>query len=221
MKKKLLKILCVIIGIAAIYGAAVGIGYLVTRNSRPITDVELTARMEELIPRAADLNEIIWGAGLPVDPDAAPTLNSVTGAQYRPVAAGSPYKSVAELREAVAKVYSEAFIRDHLNYVLFDGDEGIVNEYRPRYSDLRLVNDDGTTRDILGIDVMYKGFDLKAELDPATVRFVSRELEWNGIWWDAGRIIVAVTETYGGVPSERTLSLREQNGAWYLDEPTY
>lgn len=44
-----------------------------------------------LLPDAEELTEVIWGDGLPVDDEEL--LESVSGAQYRPISADSAYKS--------------------------------------------------------------------------------------------------------------------------------
>lgn len=223
MLKKLLVVVLILAGLAALYAAAVGIGYSVLSGQQPIPDAELRARMEELIPRAAELNEIIWGKGLPLDPEAEPPLDTVTGAQYRPVAPESPYKSTDELRAAIAEVYSNAYITSAINYAAFDGSEGADDGYElyPRYSDLRLVDADDNVTDILGIDIMNRGFELTAELDPSDVSFVRRILRFNGLWWDSDLITVSLTEHYNGSTSRRELNLRLEDGVWLLDDPTY
>ena len=180
--KKLIIILIVLASIAALYGAAVGISFLVIRGSQPVTDAELTARMEELIPRAAELNEVIWGAGLPADPAADPPLASVTGAQYRVVAPDAAYQTVEELRAAISEVYSEPFIREHISYVVFDGDEGLIEEMRPRYTRMKVLDKDDQPVERLGVDITNKGFTLTASIDPSSVRFARRIPEWNGLW---------------------------------------
>ena len=218
--KKLLIILIVLASVAALYGAAVGIAYLALKGSRPITDEELTARMAELIPAAEDVNRIIWGEGIPADPDADPLLDSVTGAQYRVVSPDSPYQTVGELRAAIEAVYSEQFVREHLASIVFDGDEGLFEEMKPRYKAMKTV-DGGVATERLGVDITNKGFRLSAVIDPASVRFSRRVPEWNGLWWDSDRIVVTVTETYNGVTSDREISMREKDGVWYLDEATY
>ena len=221
--RRILKLALILAILAALYAAAAGVTCAIMKRTSPVGEEELVARMEELIPASQEINEIIWGAGLPVDPDEEPPLETVTGAQYRAVDESSPYHSVAELRDAVAKVYSEAFISDTIAHTLFDGveDEEKIEGIRPRYRDIRRVNDDGAVSDALGVDVTYSGFDLRAHLKPETARFVSREMVWGGLWWTSVRITVAVEEEYDGALSTRNIVLRRENGAWMLDSATY
>lgn len=221
--KKLAFLIIILAVLAAIYASVVGIGYAVLSGKQPISDSELTARMEELIPAAREINEIIWGEGLPLDPDAEPLLDTVTGAQYRPVAPDAVYKSTDELRSAISEVYSSAYIASAINYTAFDGSEGADDGYElyPRYSDMRLVNDDGSTTDILGIDITNKGFSLTASLDPNSVKFERRILSWNGLWWESDLITVSLTENYNNSSSTREINLRLEDGIWLLDDPTY
>lgn len=221
--KKLIAILCVIVALAAVYAAAVGIGYAVLSGSQPIADAELVLRMEELIPAAEELNEIIWGKGLPTaDPDAAP-LATVTGAQYRTVSPDAPYQSTEELRAAIAAVYSSAYMESAINYAMFDGAEGAKDGYElyPRYADKKDLREDGTTAPVLAVDITNHGFELSAKLDPSSVKFVRRILMWNGIWWESDLITVSITEDYKGEFSTREINLRLEDGVWLLDDPTY
>lgn len=223
LAKKLLIIAGVIILLCGIYAAAAGIGYSVLSGEQPITDADLQARMAELIPKAAEINEIVWGKGLPVDPAAEPRLDTVTGAQYRPVAPDSPYKSTDELRAAIAEVYSDAYIRSAINYTAFDGSEGADDGYElyPRYSDMRLVSEEDVVTDILGVDITNSGFELRSELDISDLRFERRILEWNGLWWQSDMITVSLTEIFNGTESRREINLRLEDGVWLLDDPTY
>ena len=221
--KRLIAILCVIAALAALYGAAVGIGYLVMRNSKPVSDSELLARMEELIPAAEEVNEIIWGRGLPTkDPDAAP-LETVTGAQYRTVSSELPYSSTDDLRAAIGAVYSSVYMQSAINYAMFDGAEGAKEGYElyPRYADKKELDEEGNAVPVLAVDITNKGFELSSKLDPKSVKFVGRVLMWNGLWWESVLITVSLDEDYSGQKSMRELNLRLENGVWLLDDPTY
>lgn len=221
--KKLMIVLAAVALLVGIYAAAAGIGYSVMKSDQPISDADLKARMEELIPKAAEINEIIWGKGIALDPAAEPKLETVTGAQYRPVAPDSPYKSTDELRAAIAEVYSDAYIKSAINYTAFDGSEGADDGYElyPRYSDMRLVGEDDTVTDILGVDITNPGFQLRTKLDASDVKFERRILEWNGFWWTSELITVSLNEDFNGTVSRRELNLRLENGEWFLDDPTY
>ncbi|MBQ7161207.1 MAG: hypothetical protein IJR90_05825 [Clostridia bacterium] len=219
--KNLLIVLIVIASLAALYGAAVGVSFLVIRGSRPIEDDELKARMSELIPAAEEVNEIVWGAGLPADPAAGPALASVTGAQYRVVSPEARFQNIDDLLAFISGVYSEPFVREHISYIVYKGDEGLIEEMKPRYKAMKVIGGDGSAVEKLGVDITNKGFTLGAVIDPASVRFTRRVPEWNGLWWSADRIVVTVSETYDGVTSDREISMREKDGVWYLDEATY
>ena len=55
-----------------------------------------------LLPDAEELTEVIWGDGLPVDDEEL--LESVSGAQYRPISADSAYKSEEQIKEKAETV---------------------------------------------------------------------------------------------------------------------
>ena len=221
--KKLILIVIAIAALAALYAAAAGIGYVVMTGSRPIADEALVSRMEELIPAAEEVNEIVWGKGLALHPEAAPLVETVTGAQYRPVSPDLPYKSTSDLREAIGAVYSSAYVKSAINYAMFDGAEGAKEGYElsPRYADKKELQEDGSTLPVLTIDITNPGFELGAKLDPKSVSFVRRVVSWNGLWWESDLITVSITEEYKGTTSTRELNLRLEDGVWLLDDPTY
>lgn len=173
-------------------------------GSAAITDDEAKGILEELLPKAEQINDIIWGQGLPVEPGQDGILNTVTAAQYRTVAKDSPYQSTEELKAAIAEVYSDAYIKSSIDYICFEGAgaelESAETDLYPRYKD----NDDG----VLIVDITNKGFELTTEYDISSVKVVSAS---------GKKQTLEVDSNIGKVK----LVIVDQNGEWRFDGPAY
>lgn len=200
--KKILISVIIILAVLLIITAIVGV--LHYKWSRTITDAEAREVLEELVPKSKEINEIIWGAGLPVEPGQDPALNTITAAQYRSVAKDCPYRTTEELKAAIAEVYSGSYIKNAINYICFDGaDDALENteaQMYPRYKD----NDRGE----LIIDITNKGFALTTEIDVSTVKVVSA-------WRNKQNL--EVESNIGTIK----LAIVKQGSVWRLDSPTY
>ncbi|MBQ4562210.1 MAG: hypothetical protein IJA55_07805 [Clostridia bacterium] len=176
--------------------------------TKPITDDEARAILEELIPKAEIINDIVWGVGLDIEPGQDEALNTVTAAQYRTVAKNSPYQSTEELKAAIAEVYSDAFIANTIEYACFTGaDDALENteaQMYPRYAD----GNDG----VLVVDITNKGFELTTKIDPASAKVVSAK---------RGKQNIEVKATVGGEETTLIIVLVQQESGWRLDTPTY
>ncbi len=169
-----------------------------------IADSEAQQILTELIPKAEEINDIIWGKGLPVEPGQDGPLKTVTAAQYRTVAKAAPYQSTEELKAAIAEVYSDAFIANTVNYTCFDGaDDALENteaQMYPRYKD----NDAG----VLIVDITNPGFEITTKIDPATAKVISAE---------DNKQTLEVETNNGKI---KVVIVQQENG-WRLDTPTY
>lgn len=153
-----------------------------------------------LIPDAQKYGEIIWGAGLPVKEGAPGKLETVTGAQYRPVDPDCGFASTGEMKEAFAKVFSSGYMQS-ISYGLFDGyDEMKIS---PRYKDIKGE---------LNIDITNEGTSPEQiEYDLSSARSVGGG--GNGIIAE----IDGVTKDGQKITSE--IKLVKENGVWLLDSP--
>lgn len=184
--------------IAAVLG---GSYYLRVRNK--LDDKEAKAILDELLPMSYELNEIIWGEGLPVSPDAQGKLETVTGAQYRSVDKSCGYTSVEQLKKEISKVYSPRFIEADINKIMFDGDEDtLVGRYRDGESGIE-------------INIMNEGYDAvgRTYIDPASVKVTGAKFD---------EVYCTVEDVYeDGTRKERSLTLVKTSDGWRLDTPTY
>lgn len=160
-----------------------------------MTDDEARSLLAELIPRSQEINGIFFGEGLPVEEDTASESGSADGARYCPVTKDCPYQSVAQIRAAAEKVYTREYLQNSVYPMAFDG----VEEYEPRYKEI-----DG----VLCRNVSATVFEI-GETDSTSARVVG-----------SGFGVVEVEMDYSRGGSVK-ISLREQDGVWLLDGPTY
>ncbi|MBQ3184235.1 MAG: hypothetical protein IJB57_11305 [Clostridia bacterium] len=170
-----------------------------------ISDTEAQNILIELMPKAEEINEIIWGKGLPIEPGQDEALKTVTAAQYRTVATDAPYQSTEELKTAIAEVYSDAFIANTVNYTCFEGADDALEDTEaqmyPRYKD----NDAG----VLIVDITNPGFEITTKVDPASAKVVSAESD--------NKQTLEVETNSGKI---KLVIVKQENG-WRLDTPTY
>jgi len=135
--------------------------------------------------------------------DAMGKLESVTGAQYRPVDKDCEYKSVKELKKAISKVYSPRFVETDINKIMFDGDgDVLVGRYR-----------DG--KNGLETNIMNEGYEAvgKTYIDPASAKVTGAEF---------AEVYLTVEDVYeDGSRKERQITIVKTSDGWRLDTPTY
>lgn len=174
------------------------------KKAELMSDAEAVEILSELLPKAEEINEIIWGKGLPVEPGQDEALKTVTAAQYRTVAKDAPYQSTEELKSAICSVYSDAFFNNTIKYACFEGaDDALENteaQLYPRYKD----NDAG----VLIVDITNSGFELTTKIDPAGAKVISAENNKQTVEVDTnnGKIKLVIVNDGSG---------------WKLDTPTY
>lgn len=197
------KFIIFIIAAVLIIGAVV-LTLTLKDRAELISAEEAEAILTELLPKAEEINDIIWGEGLPVEPGQDEALKTVTAAQYRTVAKDAPYQSIDELKTAIASVYSDAFIENTINYAAFEGAEDALEDTAaqmyPRYSE----NDTG----VLLVDITNPGFELTTEIDASTVKVVDAEKNKQHL------------EVESNAGTLKIVIVLQENG-WRLDTPTY
>ncbi len=129
--------------------------------SKP-TENEVLDAYRTLYPKAYELSLVIYGDGLPCDGEYDKT--TLTAPHYIKVSDESPYKTKAELEEAVLSAYSQDYYDTVLKSVLFNGKES--DEYgllglSPRYKE---------TAGVLYTDIMYETFVSCIERDVSTAK---------------------------------------------------
>lgn len=180
---------------------------------------EARAILAELVPKSQEVNEILWGEGLPLADESNGALTTVKGAQYRPVASDCGYTSVDKIKELAASVYSA----DYLKQVYATA----FGEYETE-EDKAEEETGESTAESLGLDRLYaryieeKGvlyenitytkYTLSTVIYPETAIVVDEGI---------GLIVCRVDCLIGEEKSTMKITLREQDGGWLLDSPTY
>lgn len=101
-----------------------------------LSDGELKAEYKALYEKVPEVNNIIYGTGLPHDAEVPQDAKSP---YYVEVSADCPYKSVSDIEAAVLAVYTEDYYNDSLKNVLFKGIIDEIMEIKPRY----VMSDEG------------------------------------------------------------------------------
>ncbi len=178
---------------------------------------ELKIEAAKLIEASIDINEICFGRGLPADFSATENGGEYKAgsAVYAPVDESSPYKSVADLKNGILKVYSQNY-SSTLFVLLFEGvsvSAGSGNEEGPKQNVVYARYMDGyegleallmNPEDLLTLDRLYDTDKInvlsqkKGVVEISVPSYVNEEYDKD----------VTFTLVY------------EQNG-WRLDTPTY
>lgn len=166
--------------------------------SKP-TDSEVLSAYKELYPKAFELYKIMYAEGLPYDGEY--DKDTLTSPYYVEVSDTSPYKTKAELEEAVLSVYSQTYYDSTLKMVLFNGSE--ADEYgmlgvSPRYKE---------TAGKLYVDITFGQFaSNECDLSTAKVKEIKRR-----------SAVITVSYTYNGeAKSKNTQMVLTENG-WRFD----
>lgn len=168
-----------------------------------MTDAEAQSILADLVPRSQELNEVFWGDSLPLaDPDAEPLL-SVTGGQYYPVADDAKYRSIAQLKEAASKIFTQDYLQTVYS-MAFEGIGSDENRVYPRFSE----DKDG----VLTMNIVYDTYEFKTVINPETAKIIERGV---------GYIKCSVEGTHDGKETAIDIILRLQDDIWLLDSPTY
>lgn len=171
-----------------------------------------------LLPDAEELTEVIWGDGLPVDDEEL--LESVSGAQYRPISADSAYKSEEQIKEKAETVFSKEYLVTV--YAVAFG------EYDGETETAETQEGDPYNEDQLGLGlrgryytdkqgVMYRNialpeYDMTTEIDTDSAKVASQ----NG-----STAVLGVGCTVRGEESSMKVYLRYDGTKWLIDGPIY
>ncbi len=174
-------------------------------------------RIIELIEASYEINEIIFGKGLPVYKRGSETAeekhmydNDDGFEKYDFVSEKSPYLSILQIKSAMEDVYSEAYITP-LYEVLF---VGISTGNIDNMLYARFLETDTWFFQYTDIESVLPG---KRIYDYSTMKMVKPS--------NASYINVEMTSWLEGAENEKTkirISLiLQDDGKWYLDSPTY
>ncbi|MBQ7500718.1 MAG: hypothetical protein IJT91_07465 [Clostridia bacterium] len=210
---KLIKKICIIAAAVLVIAGAVFL-FFAKRNG--ISDGEARDILNDLLPKAERINDIVWGEGLPVVEGSSP-LSSVSGAQYRAVRPDAEYTSVESLKAAILEVYSDGYFEDTIQYVAFEDVEPLTTDINGNTDMSTAVyaryieNGNG----VFCADIMHPAFDTRARTPDVPSAHVKR------VWFDRVFIEIDMTDSRTGDIEKLTLRLKKQPGGWRLDDPSY
>jgi len=196
MKRITALILCLIFALSAFTGCA-----------SDAQKSEALNAFKELYPKSVEINEIIYGEGLPASKTfTAEEFEALSSPHYVPVAESSPYKTEKELKEAILAVYTQDYYNDVLKNTAFEGYGETGSEPPPRYKEV-----DG----VLYVNVKFMGYNLtgKRLVDETTVRSVKH-----------GVATLKTPYIPGGEKNERVdkvLTMIFTESGWRFDDPTF
>ena len=193
MKKFTAFILCLIFVLSAFTGCA-----------SEAQKAEVMTAFNELYPKSAEINKIIYGQGLPASESfTEEELEALPAAHFVPVAESSPYKSEKALRDAILAVYTQDYYNDVLKYTAFEGYGESGSEPPPRYKEM-----DG----VLYVNVKFMSYNLAGNriVSEATVRKIS-----------GGVATIKTPYELNGERTDKILTMIYTESGWRFDDPTF
>ena len=206
---------------ALLFALLLAVSAAVSCSRRHSAD-ELRPVLAELLPKAAEINEIYFGDGLPTNRDENAVRafyetfdTDVAAISYTPVDPKCGYETVDDIREATLEVFTEAYAQTLFDRA-FTGisevfDEGTETEHRTTALYAMYLEQDGflTKRVDVGRDAIPLG--RTYDLDSLKVL---RE--------NSAGVQVRLSSYVDGAPSvDVEMWLVEGEDGWRLDSPTY
>ena len=172
-----------------------------SRVARP-NDEEFSGVLEDLLPRAKEYSELIFGAGIPPEEGQEGKLDSVSGAQYRKANESYGFKSVEEMKSAFSEVFSSGYI-ESISYAAFDGYDEM--NIQPRYKDISGE---------LNVDITNEGSGaVKTDYDISSAKV-------SFAYGNDLRVTIN-GKTDGDEDAVVEIKLVKENGEWKIDSPIY
>lgn len=182
---------------------------------------EIRAALEELLPKAEEMNVIYFGEGLPMTEEAdvlkefyASFDTDIESINYQPVDPACGYTNETELREATLEVYTESY-SDYLFELAFTGisavyDEGTEKQYTMTSTYARYLEQNGilTAR----INLADEAIELGRTYDLDGMEIVTEKDNY---------VVVRIPSEMNGKQLDVDLKLVLTEDGWRLDSPTY
>ena len=180
------------------------------------------AALDSLVEQSYALNEVYFGAGLPISDDRedverfyASFDTDITSINYHPVAADAAFQSEDEIRTATEAVFSQSYCT-YLFERAFSGisdtfDAGTENEVTKTATYARYIQYGETLT--VRLNLADEAIPLNRTYDCANAEILENK---------AAYVLFSVPSTVDGLPDEEIeiKIVRERDG-WRLDSPTY
>ena len=180
------------------------------------------AVLEDLVEQSYALNEVYFGAGLPISDDRedverfyASFDTDITSINYHPVAKDAPFQSESEIRAATEAVFSPAYC-SYLFERAFSGisdtfDAGTENEVTKTAAYARYIQYGETLT--VRLNLAEEAIPLNRTYDCANAEILENK---------KNAVTFAVPSSVDGLPDEEVeIKIVRTDDGWRLDSPTY
>ncbi len=194
---------------------------VLTSCSQTHDEAEIKDALRDLLPKAAELNEIYFGEGLPIASDReiieaffATFDSDIESINYHPVDPACGYSSEDDIRRATLEVftpeYSEYLFERAFVGITATVSEGTDGETKQNaiYAMYLMQSDTLTVR----LDLADDSIPLGREYDVDSALITRQKKD---------SVTVTVPSTLDGVPLDIELRLVRTDSGWRLDSPTY
>lgn len=196
---------------------------LALASCTPANDPDtVRAVLEDLVEQSYALNEVYFGAGLPISDDRedverfyASFDTDITSINYHPVAADAAFQSEDEIRTATEAVFSQSYCT-YLFERAFSGisdtfDAGTENEVTKTATYARYIQYGETLT--VRLNLADEAIPLNRTYDCANAEILENK---------AAYVLFSVPSTVDGLPDEEIeIKIVRENDGWRLDSPTY
>lgn len=196
---------------------------LALASCTPANDPDtVRAVLEDLVEQSYALNEVYFGAGLPISDDRedverfyASFDTDITSINYHPVAEDAAFQSEDEIRTATEAVFSQSYCT-YLFERAFSGisdtfDAGTENEVTKTATYARYIQYGETLT--VRLNLADEAIPLNRTYDCANAEILENK---------AAYVLFSVPSTVDGLPDEEIeIKIVRESDGWRLDSPTY
>ncbi len=198
-KRKIVRFACLLLTLACIFS--------LFSCGADLSDEDAKDRAAELLQKSVLINRIYFGSGIPADPTV------IGDAAYKKAdpafLEAHGFQSVEQLKKKTLEVYT-SYCAEDIFFNIFTAVVG-VSDSRARYRD-----DSGTLYVDTKAEVLYAD---RVEFDTDSIRITKSKK--NVIYFTVDMTVYNADESKSQTLSAQSFSLREENGVWLLDTPTY
>lgn len=186
-----------------------------------VSEDEIRAALEELLPKSEELNVIYFGEGLPMTEDAEilqsfydSFVTDVKSINYHPVDPECGYATETDIREATLEVFTESY-SEYLFERAFNGisatyDEGTEEQHTETAVYAMYIEQNG---------ILTERIDLADEAIPLGRVYRLDELEI--VRTKENYVVVSIPTELDGRALDVELKIVQTENGWRLDSPTY
>ena len=164
-----------------------------------LSNSEAKAELEKLLPQAKELTDVFYGEGLPYIP-----LSEDSSDYYAYVSEDSPYKTIGEMKDAAAQVFSKEYLETIYAYA-FEGNEYNSSRY------FAVTDNNGPTH--IKINLKLEPLSMLEEIDISEAKVIEGT--------PAACVVKVKAIRSDGKVIDKEIKLVKQDGKWLLDGAAY